>query len=170
MEIYWSPVAKLKKIPEHTVEPTTLTVRRAMRINTCEMAPNMPLPYITPPKHMAQMISQISGQHTSHASRGHQIIQQFIAGIDRRMRGDGHNDGFQRQHSCESIGSHNLFQDFGLCHSHGDGRHQGRSEQRDNGWQATGDQQSGDQRNEQQPGRNVIGILQGLLNGQGAGF
>lgn len=59
MDIYWSPVVRLKKIPEHTVELTTLTVRCAMRKNICEMAESIPLPYITPPKHIAQMINQM---------------------------------------------------------------------------------------------------------------
>jgi hypothetical protein len=59
IEMYWSPVVRLKNIPEHTVEPTTLTVRCAIRKNNCEMAVSIPLPYITPPKHIAQMMSQM---------------------------------------------------------------------------------------------------------------
>ena len=59
IEIYWSPVVRLKNIPEHTLEATTLTVRRAIRMKSCEIAVSIPLPYITPPKHMAQMMSQI---------------------------------------------------------------------------------------------------------------
>lgn len=57
--MYWSPVVRLKNIPEHTVEPTTLTVRCAIRKNNCEMAVSIPLPYITPPKHIAQIINQM---------------------------------------------------------------------------------------------------------------
>ena len=57
--MYWSPVQRLKNTPDETDEPTTLTVRWAMRRNICEMAVSIPLPYITPPKHIAQVISQI---------------------------------------------------------------------------------------------------------------
>ena len=59
IDMYWSPVVRLKKIPEHTVEPTTPTVRLATRIKSCEIAVSIPLPYITPPKHIAHMISHM---------------------------------------------------------------------------------------------------------------
>lgn len=52
-------MTKLKNKPEPTVELTTLTVRRVTRKKICVIADNIPLPYITPPKHMAQMMSQI---------------------------------------------------------------------------------------------------------------
>ena len=55
--MYWSPVTRLKNTPDPTVAPTTLDVRRATRRKTFDMAESIPLPYIMPPKHMAQIIS-----------------------------------------------------------------------------------------------------------------
>ena len=59
IEIYWSPVVRLKKRPDATVELTTPIVRCATRRKRREIASNIPLPHMTPPKHMAQIMSQM---------------------------------------------------------------------------------------------------------------
>ena len=59
MEIYWSAVQILRNRPEATVEATSPTVRFIKRINTEVMLPNIPLAVMAPPKHIAQIISQI---------------------------------------------------------------------------------------------------------------
>ena len=61
IDIYWSAVVRLQNIPVAIVELTTLTVRFAKRINRRVSAANMPLPAITPPKHMAHRISHMVG-------------------------------------------------------------------------------------------------------------
>ena len=57
MLMYWSAVARLRNIPEPTVDATTLTVFFMNRTNTEVMLPSIPLAVIAPPKHMAQMMS-----------------------------------------------------------------------------------------------------------------
>ena len=57
IEIYWSAVQRLKKIPDPSVEATAEKVRRTNFRKTAVSEPSMPLPVITPPKHMAQMMS-----------------------------------------------------------------------------------------------------------------
>ena len=57
IEIYWSAVQRLKKMPAPTVEATAEKARRTKRRKTEVSAPSIPLPVITPPKHMAQMMS-----------------------------------------------------------------------------------------------------------------
>ena len=57
--MYWSAVARLRNIPEPTVDATTLTVLFMNRTNTEVMLPSIPLAVIAPPKHMAQRISHI---------------------------------------------------------------------------------------------------------------
>ena len=59
MLMYWSAVARLRNIPEPTVDATTLTVFFMNRTNTEVMLPSMPLAVIAPPKHMAQIMSHI---------------------------------------------------------------------------------------------------------------
>lgn len=59
IEIYWSAVQRLKKMPAPTVDATAEKVRRTQRRKIAVSDRSMPLPVITPPKHMAQMISQI---------------------------------------------------------------------------------------------------------------
>ena len=49
----------LRNSPDATVDVTSPTVRFIKRRNTEVMLPNIPLAAIAPPKHMAQMISQI---------------------------------------------------------------------------------------------------------------
>ena len=57
--MYWSAVARLRNIPEPTVDATTLTVFFMNRTNTEVMLPSIPLAVIAPPKHMAQIMSHI---------------------------------------------------------------------------------------------------------------
>lgn len=59
IEIYWSAVVRLQNIPVANVEPTTLMVRCAKLINRRVSAESIPLPAITPPKHIAQSTSHI---------------------------------------------------------------------------------------------------------------
>ena len=59
MEMYWSAVTMLNKIPEPTVDATRLKVRRTKLRNTREIPAKKPLADITPPKHIAQSISHI---------------------------------------------------------------------------------------------------------------
>ena len=66
IEIYWSAVQMFRNRPEATVEATSPTVRFAKRINTEVMLPNIPLAVMAPPKHIAQIISQIGIHHTAH--------------------------------------------------------------------------------------------------------
>ena len=60
MLMYWSAVARLRNIPEPTVDATTLTVFFMNRTNTEVMLPSIPLAVIAPPKHMAQIMSHIT--------------------------------------------------------------------------------------------------------------
>ena len=55
--MYWSAVQRLKKRPAPTVEATAEKARRTQRRKIDVSDRSMPLPVITPPKHMAQMMS-----------------------------------------------------------------------------------------------------------------
>lgn len=59
MDIYWSAVVMFRNNPEATVEATMLMRVFARRVNTLVMLSSMPPAVIAPPKHIAQMISQI---------------------------------------------------------------------------------------------------------------
>ena len=59
MAMNWSEVQMLSDKPETTVEATVLTVPFMKRRNSWVMLPNMPLADMAPPKHMAQMMSQM---------------------------------------------------------------------------------------------------------------
>ena len=57
--MYWSAVTIFKNKPEHTVDATMPTLRFIKRRNTDVRLSSIPLAVMEPPKHMAQMISQI---------------------------------------------------------------------------------------------------------------
>lgn len=57
--MYWSAVARFRNNPEHTVDATMLAVFFMKRTNREVMLPSMPLAVMAPPKHMAQMMSQM---------------------------------------------------------------------------------------------------------------
>ena len=57
IEMYWSAVQRLKKMPAPTVEATAEKARCTKRRKSSVSERSMPLPVITPPKHMAQMMS-----------------------------------------------------------------------------------------------------------------
>ena len=59
MEIYWSEVVALNSMPAPTVAATADVVRRTNRKKSCVRESSMRLPVITPPKHMAQSMSQM---------------------------------------------------------------------------------------------------------------
>ena len=59
MDMYWSAVTIFKNKPEHTVDATMPTLRFIKRRNTDVRLSSIPLAVMEPPKHMAQMISQI---------------------------------------------------------------------------------------------------------------
>ena len=59
MLMYWSAVARFRNNPEHTVDATMLAVFFMKRTNREVMLPSMPLAVMAPPKHMAQMMSQM---------------------------------------------------------------------------------------------------------------
>ena len=59
MEMYWSAVQIFSVKPENTVEATILARRCIKRIKTEVIVSNMPLAVMAPPKHIAQIISQI---------------------------------------------------------------------------------------------------------------
>ena len=59
MLMYWSAVARFRNNPEHTVDATMLAVFFMKRTNREVMLPSMSLAVMAPPKHMAQMMSQM---------------------------------------------------------------------------------------------------------------
>ena len=59
MERYWSLRQMLQNTPIKTVEVTKLKQRRMNFMMSFVMLAIMPLPTMTPPKHMAQIISQM---------------------------------------------------------------------------------------------------------------
>lgn len=59
MEMYWSAVVRLRNKPEATVEETILTQLLANRVNKDVILSSIPPAVMAPPKHMAQMMSQI---------------------------------------------------------------------------------------------------------------
>ena len=59
MDRYWSAVQVLKKSPEATVEHTALFGLRTKRTKTSVMLRIIPLADMTPPKHMAHIMSQM---------------------------------------------------------------------------------------------------------------
>ena len=59
IEMYWSEVVVLNNTPAPTVAATADVVRFTKRKNSCVSESSMRLPVITPPKHMAQSMSQI---------------------------------------------------------------------------------------------------------------
>ena len=59
MEIYWSPVVILRKIPVPTVDETRLMRLRMNRMITPVMLSIIRLATIEAPKHIAQSISQM---------------------------------------------------------------------------------------------------------------
>ena len=59
MEINWSPVQTLRKMPVPTVDETSDTLLRTHRTMTRVRLSIMPLATIEAPKHMAQRMSQM---------------------------------------------------------------------------------------------------------------
>lgn len=59
IEMYWSLVTMFRSIPVQTVDATRPNVLRMKRMTTEVMLWSIPLATITPPKHMAQRMSQM---------------------------------------------------------------------------------------------------------------
>ncbi len=55
----WSPVVMFRKMPEQTVDDTSVKRERTQRMMTRVMLAIMPLATMAEPKHIAQIISQM---------------------------------------------------------------------------------------------------------------
>ena len=109
MLMYWSAVARLRNIPEPTVDATTLTVFFMNRTNTEVMLPSIPLAVIAPPKHMAQIMSHIVFIIPAMAPCGNQLSQHGTVTLQAGTAVQAHHCPFK-----QIIVSGNLVQQFGL--------------------------------------------------------
>ena len=99
-------------------------------------------------------------EHSRHSARSNQVVQLGTARLDRCRSVAAGQHTLKSREKVERLDTGNLGENFGLRNHQRHTRHNARGEEGDNGGQFTSDKHSRKQRHEQQPGRDIEGLLE----------